>query len=68
MTVFHQFSQSYHKPCFNCKACHRILDSTLACDGPDKDVYCKLCYAKKYGPKGYGFGGGKAFLQSDIIA
>ncbi|XP_043235044.1 fibrous sheath CABYR-binding protein-like isoform X2 [Amphibalanus amphitrite] len=60
--------RSYHKPCFNCKACHRILDSTLACDGPDKDVYCKLCYAKKYGPKGYGFGGGKAFLQSDIIA
>ena len=44
-----------------------MLDSVLACDGPDRDVYCKLCYAKKFGPKGYGFGGGSAFLMSDSI-
>lgn len=57
----------WHKTCFNCNECHRVLDSVLACDGPDRDVYCKLCYAKKYGPKGYGFGGGSAFLMSDTI-
>nr|CAG4651579.1 EOG090X00ST [Triops cancriformis] len=42
-------------------------DSIIACDGPDREVYCKLCYAKKYGPKGYGFGGGAAFLQCDTL-
>jgi len=57
----------WHKGCFNCSECHRVLDSVLACDGPDRDVYCKLCYAKKYGPKGYGFGCGSAFLMSDKI-
>ncbi len=57
----------WHKTCFNCLECHRVLDSVLACDGPDRDIYCKLCYAKKFGPKGYGFGAGAAFLMSDSI-
>ena len=30
----------------------------IHCDAPDGEVYCKLCYAKKYGPKGYGFAAG----------
>ena len=30
----------------------------VLCDAPDGDIYCKLCYAKKYGPKGYGFASG----------
>ena len=59
--------QVWHKTCFNCKECKRVLDSVLACDGPDRDVYCKLCYAKKFGPKGYGFGAGGAFLMADSI-
>ncbi|EEB17494.1 muscle lim protein, putative [Pediculus humanus corporis] len=46
----------WHKKCFNCADCHRPLDSVLACDGPDREVYCKACYAKKYGPKGFGYG------------
>jgi len=59
--------RDFHKSCFNCKECSRLLDSTNACDGPDKDIYCKLCYSKKFGPKGYGFGCGAAFLQADSI-
>lgn len=37
------------------------------CDGPDKNIYCKLDYAKKFGPKGYGFGQGSGCLQSEEI-
>lgn len=46
----------WHKKCFNCADCHRPLDSVLACDGPDHEVYCKACYGKKFGPKGFGYG------------
>ncbi len=30
----------YHKECFKCYACHRVLDSRIANDGPDKRIYC----------------------------
>jgi len=46
----------WHKKCFNCSQCHRPLDSILACDGPDKEIYCKACYGKNFGPKGFGYG------------
>jgi cysteine/glycine-rich protein len=28
-------------------------------------IYCKQCYGRKYGPKGYGFGGGAGCLSMD---
>ncbi|CAH0560233.1 unnamed protein product [Brassicogethes aeneus] len=46
----------WHKKCFNCAECHRPLDSVLACDGPDKEIHCRACYGKLFGPKGFGFG------------
>ena len=46
----------WHKKCFNCAECHRPLDSMLACDGPDKEIHCRSCYGKLFGPKGFGFG------------
>lgn len=46
----------WHKKCFNCAECHRPLDSMLACDGPDKEIHCRACYGKLFGPKGFGFG------------
>ncbi|CAG0907081.1 unnamed protein product, partial [Cyprideis torosa] len=57
----------WHRKCFNCGVCHKPLDSINACDGPDRDVYCRTCYGKKYGPKGYGFCMGAGFLQTDVL-
>jgi len=70
--VFHaeqMFSKgkTYHKKCFSCRSCKRPLDSVLACDAPDGDIYCKGCYAKNFGAKGYGFGCGSGFLQCGDI-
>ncbi|XP_070504932.1 muscle LIM protein Mlp84B-like [Chironomus tepperi] len=55
----------WHRKCFKCKDCKKTLDSIIACDGPDKDVYCRTCYGKKWGPHGYGFACGSGFLQTD---
>ncbi|KAI5739612.1 hypothetical protein M8J77_021410 [Diaphorina citri] len=55
----------WHRKCFKCRDCNKTLDSINACDGPDKDIYCKTCYGKKWGPHGYGFAAGSGFLQTD---
>ncbi|KAK9498199.1 hypothetical protein O3M35_004066 [Rhynocoris fuscipes] len=57
--------REWHRKCFKCKDCNKTLDSIIACDGPDRDVYCKTCYGKKWGPHGYGFACGSGFLQTD---
>ncbi|CAK1551805.1 unnamed protein product [Leptosia nina] len=60
--------KAWHKECFKCGDCLKRLDSTNCCEGPDKDIYCKVCYGKKFGPKGYGYGKGAGVLQSDPYA
>ncbi|XP_013864976.1 cysteine and glycine-rich protein 1b isoform X1 [Austrofundulus limnaeus] len=56
--------KSWHKSCFLCMVCKKNLDSTtVAVHG--NEIYCKSCYGKKYGPKGYGFGGGAGTLSMD---
>ncbi|KAL7859469.1 hypothetical protein SRHO_G00146160 [Serrasalmus rhombeus] len=44
--------------------CCKNLDSTTVAVH-ENEVYCKACYAKKYGPKGYGYGGGAGLLSVD---
>lgn len=41
-----------------------MLDSTN-CTEHDKELFCKNCHGRKYGPKGYGFGGGAGALSMD---
>ena len=62
--VFHaeqMFSRTavFHRSCFSCRSCRRPLDSVLACDGPDREIYCRGCYGKQFGARGYGFAGGR---------
>lgn len=45
----------YHKMCLKCCQCGKRLDSTNMVDR-DFDLYCRGCYAKSFGPKGYGYG------------
>jgi len=41
----------YHKNCFRCTVCARQLDSLTNNDGPDGNLYCKMCYTKSFGPQ-----------------
>lgn len=58
----------WHKKCFNCAECHRPLDSVLACDGPDREIHCRACYGKLFGPKGFGFGHAPTLVCVDGLA
>ncbi|XP_028305022.1 cysteine and glycine-rich protein 2 isoform X2 [Gouania willdenowi] len=56
--------KSFHKSCFLCMVCRKSLDSTTLASH-DQEIYCKSCYGKKYGPKGYGYGQGAGALNMD---
>ncbi|XP_066257340.1 muscle LIM protein Mlp84B-like isoform X5 [Euwallacea similis] len=57
----------FHKSCFKCGLCGKFLDSTNVTEH-EAELYCKNCHARKYGPKGYGFGGGAGCLSMDTGA
>ncbi|XP_013786053.1 muscle LIM protein 1-like [Limulus polyphemus] len=59
--------QKWHKNCFKCGLCHKSLDSTNATEHGG-ELYCKQCYGRKFGPKGYGFGQGAGTLSMDTGA
>ena len=44
--------------------CNKMLESTNVAEHESK-LYCKQCHGRKYGPKGYGFGGGAGALSMD---
>merc|ERR1712080_52148 len=44
--------------------CNKMLDST-SCNEKDNCLYCKACYGRRHGPKGYGFGSGAGALNMD---
>jgi hypothetical protein len=41
----------YHKMCFRCSQCNKMLDAGN-CSDKDGVVFCKGCYGAKFGPKG----------------
>lgn len=40
----------YHKKCFACCKCKTQLDYFNCIEGPDDDIYCKVCYLRFWGP------------------
>ncbi|TMS16214.1 Cysteine and glycine-rich protein 2 [Larimichthys crocea] len=53
---------SWHKTgCFSCATCGKSLESTTVADR-DGEIYCKGCYSKSFGPKGFGYGAGAGAL------
>nr|AFK10997.1 cysteine and glycine-rich protein 1-like isoform 1 [Callorhinchus milii] len=55
--------KSWHKLCFRCAKCAKGLESTTLAD-KDGEIYCKGCYSKNFGPKGFGYGGGAGALTN----
>eukprot|EP01124_Arcella_intermedia_P020598 TRINITY_DN28085_c0_g1_i1.p1 TRINITY_DN28085_c0_g1~~TRINITY_DN28085_c0_g1_i1.p1 ORF type:complete len:149 (-),score=28.33 TRINITY_DN28085_c0_g1_i1:37-483(-) len=47
--------KNWHTACLKCPDCNKRLDATILTER-DGEVYCKACYGKKFGPKGFGFG------------
>ena len=45
--------RSYHRSCAKCATCVRQLDFNSIYDGEDGDIYCKGCYARKFGTAGF---------------
>lgn len=55
----------WHRACFKCNLCGKRLDSTNV-NSHDNALWCKQCYNRKFGPRGYGFGGGAGVLSMDV--
>ncbi|XP_046861200.1 cysteine and glycine-rich protein 1-like [Xenia sp. Carnegie-2017] len=53
--------RSFHARCLRCFECKKGLD-TGHLKSRDSAIFCQGCYGKKFGPKGYGFGGGAGAL------
>jgi len=54
--------QAWHKGCFLCYACSKRIDSSNMCER-ESEIYCRACYGKNFGPKGFGYGIGAGTLQ-----
>ncbi|KAJ2892562.1 hypothetical protein GGI21_005578, partial [Coemansia aciculifera] len=44
--------RKYHKRCIRCKSCDTSIGA-LQITEREGEIYCKLCYARDFGPKGY---------------
>ncbi|KAG0046024.1 hypothetical protein BGZ83_008787 [Gryganskiella cystojenkinii] len=70
-TVYHAESAlapggaKYHKLCLRCIECSKSLDSTNMTDRQGQP-YCKTCYSKAFGAKGYGYGSGASMLHTEL--
>lgn len=55
--------KEWHRSCLTCFECNKRLDSTTLTERGEK-IYCKACYARLFGPHGFGFAGGGAMMHT----
>ncbi|KAK3813346.1 MAG: hypothetical protein J3Q66DRAFT_285588 [Benniella sp.] len=55
----------YHKTCLKCFSCKKGVDATNMVDRKGTP-YCKHCYSKEFGAKGYGYGAGSDVLHTEL--
>jgi len=51
---------TWHQDCFKCSVCRNRFVNAGEANDKDGKLFCRACYAKNFGPKGYGYGGGSA--------
>ena len=56
--------KTFHKLCFKCTSCNKLLETNILTEHQG-DLYCRICYGRNFGPKGYGYGAGAGILSSD---
>ena len=56
----------FHKLCFKCTLCNKLLEPNILTEHQG-DLFCRSCYGKKFGPKGYGYGGGAGILSTETV-
>eukprot|EP00004_Rigifila_ramosa_P021460 TRINITY_DN571_c0_g1_i1.p1 TRINITY_DN571_c0_g1~~TRINITY_DN571_c0_g1_i1.p1 ORF type:complete len:512 (-),score=91.92 TRINITY_DN571_c0_g1_i1:67-1554(-) len=57
-------SRDWHKSCMKCKSCKVKLDSH-SMSVHEQEVYCKGCYASRFGAKGFRGGVGQSAVGTD---
>lgn len=57
-------NKTFHKLCFKCNSCNKLLEPNILTEHQG-DLYCKTCYARNFGPKGYGYSSGAAGLSTE---
>lgn len=55
----------YHKKCFACIKCRSQLGYFNCIEGPDDDIYCKVCYLRFWGPGGKNNYGDKTRFETE---
>jgi hypothetical protein len=56
-------NKTFHKLCFKCTNCNKLLETNILTEHQG-DLYCRVCYGRNFGPKGYGYGAGTAGILS----
>lgn len=56
-------NKMFHKLCFKCTSCNKLLEAKIL-NEHQGDLYCKNCYGKNFGPKGYGYGIGAGIMSA----
>ncbi|KAG0239619.1 hypothetical protein BGX31_002628 [Mortierella sp. GBA43] len=55
----------YHKACLRCFSCQKSVDATNMVDRQGTP-YCRHCYSREFGAKGYGYGAGGHVLHTEL--